>query len=96
MFSELDSNQQLFRTLFSNLCRTRTVANMLGRPCCPRRGGAIYVYRFGGNLDRTVLRGSWSEIRTARIYITDGLATQHEISSLLPKLLCSGGSVAIS
>ena len=59
----LDCNQQQFRALFSDLCRTLTVARMAFRPYSLRRGGATYDYRFGGNLDRTVLRGRWTELR---------------------------------
>ena len=69
-----------FRSLFADLCRALAITNYGFKPYSLRRGGATYDYRFAGNLDKTALRGRWADLRTARIYITDGLATQQEIT----------------
>ena len=39
-----------------------------------RRGGATAFYRATGNLPQTIERGRWGDVRTARIYINDGVA----------------------
>ena len=75
----VDMSQQKFRALFTDLCKTLRITHMCFKPYSLRRGGATYHYRRFGNLDRTMLRGRWACLRTARIYITDGLATQQEI-----------------
>ena len=75
----IDLSQQKFRALFADLCRTLRLTQMSFKPYSLRRGGATYHYRRFGNLDRTALRGRWACLRTARIYITDGVATQQEI-----------------
>ncbi len=63
-----------------------TGGNFLGfteynfKPYSLRRGGATYDYRVGGRLEATIVRGRWQNAKTARIYITDGLARWAEIS----------------
>ena len=76
----INLSQQRFRTLFADLCRTLRLTQMSFKPYSLRRGGATYNYRRFGNLECTALRGRWACLRTARIYTTDGLATQQEIS----------------
>ena len=44
-----------------------------------RRGGATYDYLANNNIQRTVLRGRWGDLRTARIYIQDGAASITEL-----------------
>ena len=39
-----------------------------------RRGGATYDFGHHGQLDRAIVRGRWSNSRTARLYTTEGLA----------------------
>ena len=69
-----------FRSLFADLCHTLALTQMSFKPYSLRRGGATFDYRRFGNLDRTALRGRWACLRTARLYISDGLATQQEIN----------------
>ena len=45
------------------------------KPYSLRRGGATHDYMSNKNLAKTILRGRWSELKTARVYINDGLAT---------------------
>jgi hypothetical protein len=44
-----------------------------------RRGGATHDYRMTGNLPAIMLRGRWGDMKTARIYLTDGLARAQEL-----------------
>ena len=44
------------------------------KPYSLRRGGATHDYMSNKNLAKTILRGRWSELKTARLYINDGLA----------------------
>jgi hypothetical protein len=44
------------------------------RPYSFRRGGASHDYGTHFDISRTVWRGRWSDSRTARIYVPDGLA----------------------
>ena len=75
----IDVSQARFRSLFVDLCFTLQLSAIRFKPYSLCRGGATYHYRRYGNLDSTALRGRWACLRTARIYVTDGLATQQEI-----------------
>ncbi|CAE7270082.1 unnamed protein product [Symbiodinium sp. CCMP2592] len=44
-----------------------------------RRGGATHEFRRSNNLASVCLRGRWSAVRTARIYLCDGLAQLSEL-----------------
>ena len=60
-------------------CRLRDACQALGlthgfRWYSVRRGGATEGYRRSGDLAAIMLRGRWSATKTARIYLTDGLA----------------------
>ena len=39
-----------------------------------RRGGATADFRSHGQMEKTLVRGRWESSRTARVYITDGIA----------------------
>ena len=39
-----------------------------------RRGGATSLFRAYGSLDKVLVRGRWVSTRTARLYITEGVA----------------------
>ena len=43
-----------------------------------RRGGATWHFLTTGNLEQTAVKGRWSQVRTARIYIDQAMAQQHE------------------
>jgi len=44
-----------------------------------RRGGATHDFMAHQDVARTVMRGRWGDLKTARIYITDGLAVQTQL-----------------
>ena len=44
-----------------------------------RRGAATEMLRRTGDIQRVLLRGRWGHLRTARIYLTDGLARAAEL-----------------
>ena len=49
------------------------------KPYSLLRGGATHHYRTFADVNATSVRGRWSNLRTARIYITDGLAKLQEL-----------------
>ena len=49
------------------------------RPYSLRRGGATHDLLTDQDLQRSVLRGRWGQLRTAKIYITDGAAIIQEL-----------------
>ena len=49
------------------------------RPYSLRRGGATFYFRQHSQLDRLLLQGRWQALRTARIYINEGLAVLAEL-----------------
>lgn len=44
-----------------------------------RRGGATAHFSTYGDINSTIFKGRWSDLRTARIYITEGAAAQAEL-----------------
>ena len=44
-----------------------------------RRGGATHAFRESGNLASVMIKGRWSEQRTARVYLNDGLSRLAEL-----------------
>ena len=63
-----------FRRLFEAACVRLGLASIGYKPYSLRRGGATHDMMAHGDLPRTIFRGRWSDMRTARIYINDGLA----------------------
>ena len=55
------------------------------RPYSLRRGGATHLFVKGGSLDRVLLAGRWTALKTAKIYINSGLAMLTDIQ--IPKFL---------
>jgi hypothetical protein len=49
-------------------------------PYSLRRGGATYDFTLHNDLQRTLFRGRWSDMRTGRIYICDGAAMLAELA----------------
>ena len=49
------------------------------RPYSLRRGGATFWFQKWGSLDRLMLLGRWHAVKTARIYINEGLAIMAEM-----------------
>ena len=64
-----------FRDFFKTCLHELGLDNLGMQPYSIRRGGATHDYQLYSDAQRTVLRGRWSDVRTARIYVTDGAAT---------------------
>lgn len=71
-----------FRKKFDDCLQHLMVGDLRFRPYSLRRGGATAFMQQTGSLERTLLKGRWSSISVARIYLCDALAQ-------LPKLTCS-------
>ena len=56
------------------------------RPYSLRRGGATHYFVKFGSLDRVLLLGRWTAIKTAKVYLNSGLAMLADIQ-IPPKLL---------
>ena len=50
------------------------------RPYSLRRGGATYQFNLHGQFDRLLIQGRWQSVKTARIYVNDGLAVLAELT----------------
>ena len=72
----LQGTHAQFRQWFVFLLTSLGLSRFNFRPYSIRRGGATHDFSTFGSIERTVWRGRWSDSRTARIYITDGLARQ--------------------
>ena len=62
------------RALFKQACRELGLEEHCFALYSIRRGGATHDFSYHGSLDRSIVRGRWSNSRTARLYITEGLA----------------------
>ena len=63
-----------FRRWFEDACCRLGVAHCGFRPYSLRRGGATHHWEVGGNLAKTIERGRWSSVKTARIYLVEASA----------------------
>jgi len=45
-----------------------------------RRGGATHIYRTTNNIAAVCVRGRWNAVKTAKIYISDGVAQLSELT----------------
>ena len=63
-----------FRRWFTSALQELGLAAFRFRPYSIRRGGATFDYQRGNDIASTCFRGRWGSSRTARIYVTDGLA----------------------
>ena len=63
-----------FRRCFKQLLCELHLESMGFKPYSLRRGGATHHFRSCGQLSRTVVKGRWTNARTARVYINEGLA----------------------
>ena len=64
-----------FREDVRSLCYLARLPAANWRPYSLRRGGATAHFLEFGSLDRTAVRGRWTSVQTARIYIDEGVAT---------------------
>lgn len=68
-----------WRQQFSTSVTALGFAPLDFRPYSMRRGGATYLFKQHGNLDKLLLFGRWQAAKTARIYLNDGLAVLAEL-----------------
>ena len=63
----------VFRRCFLDACSAVQVGHLNLRPYSLRRGGATHFFQTRGSLDLSMERGRWSCVRTARVYLVEGL-----------------------
>ena len=70
----LQTSSHEFRSFLAKGLTTLGLDGLGFKPYSLRRGGASYEFLANHDVPRIVLRGRWSDIRTARIYVTDAAA----------------------
>ena len=68
-----------FYSLFKEGCEWLGVTELRFTPYSIRRGGATAFFRVTRNMEATLDRGRWSNVKAARIYVNDGLAKEVEL-----------------
>ena len=68
-----------FRAWFSSALERTGLQRFGLKPYSLRRGGATHTYRQTCNMPFVVERGRWADTRTARLYVTEGLALINEL-----------------
>jgi hypothetical protein len=68
-----------FRVMFNTGIAALGLSQIGYRPYSIRRGGATHDFLAHHDLQRSLLRGRWSQLRTAKIYVTDGAALIQEL-----------------
>ena len=76
-----------WRALFSECVSKLKLTKWDFRPYSLRRGGATHLFVKCGSLDKVVVAGRWTAVKTARIYINSGLAMLSDIQIPKPLLL---------
>ena len=70
----LTAKPHIWRQMFSRCTQELKIQEWSFRPYSLRRGGATSLFVKTGNLDRVILAGRWTALKTARIYLNSGLA----------------------
>ena len=68
-----------WRTLFAKCLEALDLNDFSFRPYSLRRGGSTFWFHKHGNFDRLLVLGRWQAVKTARIYLNDGLAMLAEM-----------------
>ena len=76
----LTSKPHVWRAQFLECLTALKLTQWDFRPYSLRRGGATFYFVKTGSLDRVLLLGRWTAVKTARIYINSGLALQAELN----------------
>ncbi len=63
-----------FRKKFDQYLAYFRVSHLGFRPYSLRRGGATAFFQSSGRMERTLLRGRWSSVQVAKLYLCDGLS----------------------
>ena len=74
----LQRTEYMFRKVWRALLEGLRLETHGFQPYSLRRGGATTHWQRFKNLERTMELGRWSDVRTARIYLTEGLQLLHE------------------
>ena len=72
--TSLTPSPDKWRTLFSDCLKALGLEDYGFRPYSLRRGGATWWFSKHQSLERILIQGRWSAIKTARIYLNEGLA----------------------
>ena len=72
--SPLTPKPHQWRKTFSQCIKALNLEEFEFRPYSLRRGGATFWFGRHGSLDRIIVLGRWAAVRTARLYINEGLA----------------------
>lgn len=75
----LAPSSSCWRKEFGNILEALGLTSFGFRPYSLRRGGATFWFTKHGSLDRLLLQGRWQAVRTARIYINEGLSVLAEM-----------------
>lgn len=70
----LTGTASLWRKTFSEVLKAVSLSQWDFRPYSLRRGGATHYFSLHGQMDRLLLQGRWASVRTARLYVNEGLA----------------------
>ena len=83
----LTTKPHKWRTTFGECVAKLKLTQWEFRPYSLRRGGATHLFMKCGSLDRVLLAGRWTAIKTAKIYLNSGLAMLADMQ--IPKKLLS-------
>ena len=84
-YDYLTEKPHVWREMFQNCLKSIGVERWDFRPYSLRRGGATSLFVKIGSLDRVLLLGRWTAVKTAKIYLNSGLAMLADIQ--IPKKL---------
>ena len=77
--SSLVPSAHQWRDKFASTCKAVGLETFGFRPYSLRRGGATFWFARHGSLDRLLLQGRWQAVKTARVYLNEGLALLAEM-----------------
>ena len=73
-YAFLTDKPHKWRAMFSECLLALKLSSWEFRPYSLRRGGATSLFVKSGSLDRVLLLGRWTALKTAKIYLNSGLA----------------------
>ena len=78
-YEYLTDKPHVWRDLFQSCLKGIKVEQWGFRPYSLRRGGATSLFVKVGSLDRVLILGRWTAVKTAKIYLNSGLAMLADI-----------------
>ena len=75
----LTAKPHAWRAMFNECQECLKISSWQFRPYSLRRGGATFLFTKCGSLDRVLLSGRWTAVKTAKIYLNSGLAMLSDI-----------------